>query len=204
MRNEKKFHFGKGNAKLGSNIPVWDLPRLKTCPMAGICKEFCYEIKTERMYKSVLPCRERNLAFTKRKEFVPEVVTFLNKRKETLVRIHSSGDMYSETYFEKWKEIARRCPTKQFYCYTKSCGLFDVVNNLPSNLIMIQSNGSKRDERINLKGNTARVIEHEEECQRDETICPVRPPYKLACGKDCMICQNPKQNGKIHVCFLKH
>lgn len=204
VRQNRKFYFSKGNRKLNSGILIWNLPRGKTCPCAGECKDYCYEIKTERIYKNVLPCREKNLKFSRKAEFVKEIVAYLKKRKEKVVRIHSSGDFYSKEYFKKWREIARMCKEKIFFCYTKSFGLFNVFENLPPNFIMIQSYGSTMDFKIDTNNNTARVIDHEEEKLPNEFLCPVRPPYKLQCGKDCKYCQNPKNNGKIHVCFLKH
>lgn len=201
---ERSFYFSQGNRKLSKGTLVWNLPRLKTCPCAGICKQFCYEIKTERLYKNALPCRERNLAFSKTTEFVPEIVAYLRGRKEKTIRLHGSGDLYSKEYFQKWRQIAIQCPEKLFYCYTKSFGLFNVYEKLPQNLIMIQSYGSSMDNKIDKNNNTARVIDDIEEISIMEYLCPVTPPYKKKCGIDCTFCQDKKRNGNIRVAFLKH
>ena len=36
------------------------------------------------------------------------------------VRIHESGDFYSQTYLDKWFEVCRRLPSIVFWCYTRS------------------------------------------------------------------------------------
>jgi hypothetical protein len=38
----------------------------------------------------------------------------------TIVRIHVSGDFYSEAYFLAWIDVAKQRPDVKFYAYTKS------------------------------------------------------------------------------------
>jgi len=206
----KEFYFSKGNRKLSRDTLIWNLPRGKTCPGAGECLKWCYEIKIERIYPNVRESRERNLKFSKSKDFVDKIVEYLKKRKEKRIRIHESGDFYSEEYFKKWIEIAKRCPNKIFYTYTKSFVVFNVYpKDLPKNFIVIQSYGSKDDSKIDPSRNTARVIENLKEKKPYEYLCPYEKwkethDEKYQCGKGCLYCQSLKNNGKIHVVFIRH
>ena len=203
-----KFYFSKGNRKLNKNLLIWNLPRGITCRGAGECLKWCYEIKIERMYPNVRKSRMRNLRFSKSEEFVETITDFLKKRKEKIIRLHESGDFYSQEYLDKWKEIARRLPRKIFYAYTKSFDL-NLWKDLPKNFIIIQSYGSRFDELIDKSKNTARVIMKVEDKEPNEYLCPYEewkrthnPKYQ--CGLGCKYCMNPRNDGKIHVVFLKH
>ena len=37
-----------------------------------------------------------------------------------VVRVHDSGDFFSQEYFDAWLEVARGRPRTRFYAYTKS------------------------------------------------------------------------------------
>jgi len=95
---------------------------------------------------------ERNKA-TREADFVEKITDELSKvntNKQVYVRIHDSGDFYSPAYFEKWLEIARLNPNVRFYAYTKSHS-FIRGKELPENMDLIYSLGSKNDELINVE-----------------------------------------------------
>jgi hypothetical protein len=48
--------------------------------------------------------------------------------KFKFVRVHESGEFYSQEYVNKWYEIAKHCPNVTFYAYTKRLGEFDFKN----------------------------------------------------------------------------
>jgi hypothetical protein len=92
---------------------------------------------------------ERNQA-TREKDFVDRITNELikvKKGKQIYVRIHDSGDFYSPAYFEKWLQIAHKNPNVRFYAYTKSHS-FIRGRQLPENMDLIYSLGSKNDELI--------------------------------------------------------
>lgn len=145
---EKRFYMSKGNRKLQGNenvaFLVWNLPAMITCPYATEhCKKYCYARKAERQYKNVLPCRERNLEFSRCDEFAGEMTDYIfiesikawKKGKKLYVRIHESGDFYSREYAEKWIAIARELPSVTFLAYSKSIPFFDGLT-LPENFIL--------------------------------------------------------------------
>jgi hypothetical protein len=129
-------HFKRGNHKIPKDIAVFSLPRIKTCPGATpLCKEVCYSLKAERMYKNVLPYREKQLEATKQPEWETEVVAELSRmRGLRAVRIHESGDFYSQEYLDKWVRVAKAMPKLIFFAFTKSWWLdFD---QRPNNFVV--------------------------------------------------------------------
>jgi len=127
----------KGNRKLPKSTGIFNIPAIKTCPNCGTCKEFCYARKAERMYPNALPYRERMLELSKKPSFVSDMVAVIIKSKVKTIRIHESGDFYSQSYVDNWTDIARQLPDIQFYAYTKSIHLdFDAR---PSNMRIISS-----------------------------------------------------------------
>jgi hypothetical protein len=42
--------------------------------------------------------------------------------KPVAIRIHATGDFYSQSYLNKWIEIAAALPSVDFYAYTKRAG----------------------------------------------------------------------------------
>lgn len=138
------FSIPAGNDKVTGKI---------TCPFAGKCLSLCYAKKGfYRMPNVEKALSERNKA-TREADFVEKITDELSKvntNKQVYVRIHDSGDFYSPAYFEKWLEIARLNPNVRFYAYTKSHS-FIRGKELPENMDLIYSLGSKNDELINVE-----------------------------------------------------
>ena len=136
----KNLHFSESNHRLVPNSDycylAWNLPAVKTCPYATeLCKKRCFARKAERMYPQVTPCRECNLAETKKPTFVADAIAAIKayaakdkcQGKLLTVRIHTSGDFYSEAYLRKWIAIANHFKNNtkiQFQAYTKSVSYF--------------------------------------------------------------------------------
>lgn len=198
----KSFYFTKGNRKLSKNILIWNLPHPLTCRGSSKqCRAYCYENKIVRMYPQVQKARLRNLEFSKRKDFAKQIIRYLEKRKENIIRIFEAGDFYSQKHLDDWKTIARTLKDKTFYCYTKAFDL-DLWTNLPKNFKIIQSFGSRFDHLIDKTKSTSRVIESEEELKEGEHLCPFHREDFTACGECCKECMT--LNKITHVAFLKH
>lgn len=130
----------------------------KTCPKAGACAAVCYARQGFYTMTNVQQSREFNLSLARGdlKDFVHQAVEDLTKFPERLIRVHDSGDFFSQAYLNAWGEIARACPDKLFYAYTKSLHLnFD---NLPENFRITQSEGGKLDHKIDRKKPHARIF----------------------------------------------
>lgn len=134
-----RFYLSTGNNKLKSTNDVlfliWNIPSVKTCPFrTHMCEKACYAHTSERLYPTVLPCRERNLEFSKSAEFVPLMIEYFKHKLNHLrtrryphrvirVRIHESGDFYSLEYLMKWLIIISYFHDDDrimFMAYTKS------------------------------------------------------------------------------------
>lgn len=66
------------------------------------------------------------------------------------VRVHDSGDFWSDDYTLAWLDIARAVPDVVFYCYTKEIARFKrlVEPAAPDNFRWLYSYGGRQDELI--------------------------------------------------------
>lgn len=136
----------------------WNLPTGVSCPFALECsvkvdrltgkfsnnsKSFrCYASSSER-FPAVREHRWKNFDFVK-SGGVPEI-----SKKITAVRIHASGDFFSQKYFDMWIKICKDNPAVEFWAYTKSLKYWvNRINDIPKNLILTASYGGKNDELI--------------------------------------------------------
>jgi len=154
----KKDQFYKGE------VFEFNLPAGHTCPFAKDCKikvdehtgkfeiigkKFrCYAASSER-FPAVRKHRWENFRdILKGKEIeIPKDAKF--------VRIHGSGDFFSQEYFDKWLEVCRKNPNVKFWAFTKSIRFWvNRLNEIPENLTLQASKGGYQDdliEKYNLK-----------------------------------------------------
>ena len=164
-------NFSKGNAKLGTQTLIFNLPAGKTCPGAMFCKSFavvdnngkrsiqdgkhtefrCFAASSEVQYDAVFNNRANNLQMIVDSISNDSVADLIHNsiqehrtKKTKLVRIHESGDFFSGAYLDAWIEVAHRNPDLKFYCYSKSLQLF-LHFPLPSNFYLTASYGGKFD-----------------------------------------------------------
>jgi hypothetical protein len=168
--------FSKGNAKLGKQTLIFNLPAGKTCPGASLCKAFavmgdngktriqdgtetvfrCFAASSEAQYPVTFAARAHNLQkIVEALQVDVNEAAFLinsgiqtNRTKNTeLVRIHESGDMFSLAYLQAWIIVAKLNPGLKFYCYSKSLEFF-LGLTLPENFYLTASYGGKFDHLI--------------------------------------------------------
>jgi len=126
-------YLSPGNRRM--KIPTFSLPAGITCPNATpTCLKWCYSKKAERAYKNVIPCRLKNFQDSKNDDFVYKMSELIKKKKCPYIRIHESGDFYSQEYLDKWIKICKKFPEKKFLAYTQSYHLD--FNKTPNNLIL--------------------------------------------------------------------
>lgn len=147
--------WSRGNSKVTKLDAVsFGIPALasadgfKTCPMAGACAAVCYARQGMYIMPNVKAVREFNLAVIRAdvETFYQLAVADLEIIPEKYIRIHDSGDFFSQEYLNAWIALAVRFPSKVFYAYTKSLHLN--FHHCPSNLKITQSQGGKMDDRI--------------------------------------------------------
>ena len=63
-----------------------------------------------------------------------------------LVRVHESGDFFTENYLKAWLMVAKQRPQQTFYAYTKSLGMWlNLQDIIPSNFYLTASYGGTLD-----------------------------------------------------------
>jgi hypothetical protein len=183
-------NFSKGNAKLGKQTLIFNLPAGKTCPGARFCRSSavyengkrkildgketifrCFAASSEVQYDAVFENRAQNLQMVSdaikngiAADLIHDSIQFHRTKNTKLVRIHESGDFFSGAYLDAWIEVAIRNPDLKFYCYSKSLQLF-LNFKLPSNFYMTASYGGKWDHLIdrNYFPRYSKVFKFEEE-----------------------------------------
>lgn len=181
----------KGNLKLSKKVGVWTIPAsLSIC--GRVCKG-CYAHKSQNQYKQALAYRTRNYEASLLPDFENEKIVGFD-----IIRVHESGEFYSQEYINKWVKIARNHPNIIFYAYTKRIGEFnfDELTSL-KNFVLHNSlhNG---------KENYGKDIsEVAETC--GGFVCPLtlQKDWHGKCGHDCTWCMQKKNEG-TPIFFEKH
>lgn len=174
-----------GNNKLAKHIMIFNLPA--TQQVCGrICKG-CYAIKAQKMYPNVMPSRQAKLDLSMDAMFEPTVLGSIDKLGHKHVRIHESGDFYSQSYVRSWESIATKRPDVMFLAYTKRMNDFDFsgLRALP-NVIVINSLFGKS---LNYGPLT--------KAPANATICPAYQKDVKGCGHDCNICYDLGNKAKL-------
>ena len=150
--------FSRNTTYYSGVVYEWNLPAGHTCPFARDCKvsvdrisgkftkecsEFaCYAGRSER-YPAVRESRWRNLGHVKKggEIIIPE--------KAKHIRIHASGDFFSQGYFDMWLDICKKNSGVKFWAFTKSIRFWvKRINDIPENLILTASYGGFDDKMI--------------------------------------------------------
>lgn len=158
-----KYLLTNGNRELRADgIFTWTLPALAAklttgknmlvCPSAGVCSNLCYARSGTYNFSNVKAAHTRNLELivndpTGWKERMNEELKAKRYQGGKSVRIHDSGDFFSEEYFLLWVDIAKENPHVFFYAYTKEVAMVK-RHQLPENLVIIFSMGGTQDHLI--------------------------------------------------------
>ena len=128
------------NAKLKHQF-IFNLPVSKA--ICGRQCPGCYALKAQvRFPNVVLPYRQRRYAAALEDSFVSRITKEITSSKRTLtaVRIHESGEFFSQAYLNKWLAIAEACPNTRFYAFTKRLKDFDFSKFMAmKNVVIIDS-----------------------------------------------------------------
>ena len=155
-----KYLLTNGNRELRADgIFTWTLPALAAklstgknmlvCPSAGVCAQLCYARSGTYNFSNVKKAHTRNLEL-----IVDDAQGWKNQLTNELkakryqggksVRIHDSGDFFTEQYFLLWLDIAKENPKVFFYAYTKEVAMVK-KHQLPDNFVIIFSMGGTQD-----------------------------------------------------------
>ena len=155
-----KYMLTNGNRELRADgIFTWTLPALAAklstgknmlvCPSAGVCAQLCYARSGTYNFSNVKKAHVRNLEsiINDPEGWRAELTNELKAKRYQggkSVRIHDSGDFFSEQYFLLWLDIAKENPHVFFYAYTKEVAMVK-KHELPENFVIIFSMGGTQD-----------------------------------------------------------
>lgn len=144
---------------------------IKTCPNARQCATGCYAQSGTYRFKNVANAYEQRLKLTQDRYFVDimvsEIKTLALKSKaignKCIIRIHDSGDFYSQVYLNDWILIMEQLPDVSFYAYTKMIQMFEQSKPvLPKNFTVIYSLGGSEDHLVSIiKHRHSKVFQNE-------------------------------------------
>lgn len=137
----------------GYYFRTWSIPASPdTCPNAGRCKHGCYAGTGRMGCPTAQNAYAENLimiedgTFEERisEEIATEAAKAARGGKQLRIRIHDTGDFFSEEYLDTWIRVMQRFPEVRFYAYTKMVSLVS-SKVLPANLRIVYSYGGKED-----------------------------------------------------------
>ncbi|MDX8143307.1 hypothetical protein SK854_14355 [Lentzea sp. BCCO 10_0061] len=142
------------------SLPAWagrlpDGRTYNTCPSAGVCAQACYARHGTYTWPVVRAKHQANLMFVldDLAGWETAMVAELGaaKFRGAWIRIHDSGDFFSDAYVEAWMRICRACSDTNFYAYSKEVEKFRrlVEPNPPSNFLWVFSYGGTQDAALN-------------------------------------------------------
>ena len=185
----KLLKFSDGNSKLAVGIKTFSMPAGYACPGSDACRsqavktnvgfrikdgpncQFrCFAAIDEVLKPNVREQRWHNFNLLKSCKSTSEMVTLIiaslpSSPFNLPVRLHVSGDFFSQMYFDAWLEITQKFPKRIFYAYTKSLPFWLArKDNIPPNFRLVASRGGKWDSLIEEKGlRSAKVVYSEAE-----------------------------------------
>ena len=194
------------NSKLGDHIPAFNLPVLKTCPgKTRLCKVYCYARRHHFIMKAIKNKLEYNYIHSKSESFVHRIISEINMfryyseskgKKLYRIRLHSSGDFYSQAYLDKWGEIARTFPDIVMTAYTRSYMLD--FSKVPKNLNLYYSMDSST---VNFSPH----IKKQAQVILKKELPLYKSPDNQICNSKCRICNKCYSlTTDKNMLFLKH
>lgn len=192
----------------------FNLPTGMTCPFAAQCRvsvdrvtgKFsiargvfkCYAASAER-FPSAREHRWKNYEGVKAGG-MPEL-----PKDAKNVRIHASGDFFSQRYFDQWLQYARQHPDVNFWAFTKSLPYWIARwYDIPENLILTASYGGQYDHMIDhYHMKSALVVKSVEEAGNmpiDTNDDYARLPDVSFCLLDNNVAAKAKQKKSLESC----
>lgn len=149
----------------------------------------CYAMKSQVRFPAALDYRNRMLIASQQPDFAQRIIAELSitRRSARTVRLHESGEFYSQKYISSWLTIATALPQFTFYAFTKRLADFNFskLAALPNFVLInsLQHGGLNYAPLANLRSNVF--------------TCPATTGHTVTCGITCKYCQTKKaqQNG---------
>jgi len=185
--------FKKGNSKLSKDVLTFNLPAgQEVCGRECVG---CYALREQKRWKNVRTSRDNMLNRSQQDTFIDEAISELKKFGKKYVRVHASGEFYSQEYVDKWLEIAKALPNLTFYAYTKRESEFDFsgLHALP-NFVLHNSYVHVNGGQVVNYGKPAYLEQIVNE-HPQAFICPLSKDRDGLCGKECTWCMEKENEG---------
>lgn len=186
--NREYLKFSNSNKKLDkitewldvrkSDIKIFNLPPVTTCPYAYDCQKIykCYAISLEEYRTDFKANNKYNFdLLRKHHKSIDKMADLIDSSlpKAKIIRIHSSGDYFNERYLKAWIKVSQLEHNKNiiFYSYTTSIPFWinnlDEINSL-DNFKLIASLGTNNQDHLIKKYNLqfSKVVYSENEADR--------------------------------------
>lgn len=145
-------------------------------------------------------CRNRyieNLEISKENYFISLIIDELAKKSGNNIRIHPSGDFYSVDYINKWIEICKQLSNYNFWCYTRSWIVPELLSSLRKlNKIKNIQIFLSTDPSMDLPPDDFRIAFIEDDKRSSGIICLHDSGLKKSCDK-CGYCFKNKKGNVI-------
>ena len=187
------FMLTNGNSKLGKGIWAFNLPRSSCMHKTTYCDKYCYAKRGTFATTGVKRSMTVNLRESLRDDFVDRIISQIRAFYIRYVRIHPSGDFYSQEYADKWMEIARQSPKTRFLAYTRN---YDAdFSERPENFKIYYTVDEATIAFNQTIERTATVFKSRETFKHME-----RTPYGFVCESKCKTCK-ACWSGAIDIAF---
>jgi len=154
---------------LGGDRKIYSLDLLAghTCPYSNEClskvvdgkivdgphtKFRCYAASLEVLYKAKFASDDHNTKLVRSAKTSSHIFSLLNDSMPSnlgVCRIHSSGDFFSQAYFDAWVRMAELHSDRLFYAYTKNLKVWsNKIKDIPANFVLTASYGGRLDHMI--------------------------------------------------------
>lgn len=153
---------------LNFGIPAYKSETGKiTCPFADECVKYCYARKGTFRWPNTINAYERRFRIARSPDFESIMNAALLVKNPHFVRVHDSGDYFSEKYMDRWFSIMRANPGIKFYSYTNSVLLIKQnIDDMPHNFdVIFSTDGKQRDKVDKTKDRHAVIFKTVEELE---------------------------------------
>ena len=135
-----------GKRVVNFGIPAYKSETGKvTCPFADKCIKYCYARKGSFKWPNTVNAYERRYRIAQSPDFETIINAALVLQNPHYVRVHDSGDYFSEKYMNRWFSIMRENPNIKFYSYTNNVLMMKhYEGEIPDNFDYILSTDGKQ------------------------------------------------------------
>lgn len=197
-----------GDLMTNSNqkVKAWlfSLPPVKSCLNSKSCEKDCYAKKAYQQYPSAKALWDYNFDLVQNNlgelyDRLDKQLAKISKSKMRVVRIHQSGDFYSQEYVAVWQRLAKKYSGVTFYGYTKVDSILDLTEfEALDNVSIVKSLVAGKYRNYGTINYVERMsVKH------DAIVCPAtygENKKEIKCNLHCNACTKKDTN----VFFVQH